>query len=271
MPSPAPFSAVTRPTLLELRGRAAVTSFEVDATWFQGKGAYGGVLAAAMLESMALVVDDARRKPRGLHVNFCAPVPAGVHVVEVRLERMGALVCHMSARALALGEVIGMATATFGAARVGGLSFDSGPAPAVPPLEAAPVLESPAMPAFCQHFEYRPCLGHLPWSGAEEAWFGGWIRPRVATPLSPGLVVGLLDAFPPAVLARADAPRPAASVELTVRFAAPVPAAAVSPDGRALLDTRSRFCLDGYAEESTDLWSEDGSLLAQCHQVVALL
>lgn len=271
MPSPAPFSAVTRPTLLEHRGRTAVTSFAVDASWFQGKGAYGGVLAAALLESMGVVADDARRRPRGLHVHFCAPVPAGVHEVEVRLERMGALVCHTSARALAKGEVIGVATATFGAPRASELSFSAGPAPHVPPLEDAPVLESPAMPAFCQHFEYRPCLGHLPWSGSHEAWFGGWIRPRVPAPLSPGLIVGLLDAFPPAVLARADGPRPAASVELTVRFAAEVPAEASSNDGRALLDTRSRFCLDGYAEESTDLWREDGSLLAQCHQVVALL
>ncbi|MFZ9888818.1 MAG: thioesterase family protein, partial [Myxococcota bacterium] len=46
---------------------------------------------------------------------------------------------------------------------------------------------------------------------------------------------------------------------------------ASADDGRALLDTRSRFCRDGYAEESTDLWSEGGILLAQCHQVVALL
>ncbi|MFZ9888625.1 MAG: acyl-CoA thioesterase, partial [Myxococcota bacterium] len=204
------FAAVTRPTLLEHRGHAAVTTFQVDASWFQGKGAYGGVLAAALLSSMGVVVDDPRRLPRGLHVHFCAPVPAGVHEVEVRLERAGALVCHTSARAFAKGEVIGVATATFGAARASALTFRAGPGPRVPALEDTPVLDTPAMPAFCQHFEYRPCLGHLPWSGSPEAWFGGWIRPRVPSPLDAGLVVGLLDAFPPAVLARADGPRPAA-------------------------------------------------------------
>lgn len=247
-------------------------SFSIDETWYQGRGAFGGVSAAAVLEAMRAVVDDERRRPRSLHIHFCAPLEAGKHVIDVRVERLGSRVTHLGARILADGKVACLASGTFAATRDATLSYGDAKAPEAPPFETVPpVGPSPLLPAFCQHFEYRFCLGHLPYAGADEAHLGGWVRPRSHDPLDYALATALLDAYPPAALTRADSIAPAASVDLTVDFFEALPLDSGHKDGRALLSTRSRYAGGGYADELAELWSEDGRLLAQCRQLVALL
>src|SRR5690606_30907121 len=117
--------------------------------------------------------------PRSLTVHFCAPLPAGKHTIVAGVERLGARVTHLAARILADGKVACLASATFAAPRDQPLSFHDAKAPAVPPFDTVPpVGKSPLLPAFCQHFEYRFCVGHLPYGGAGEARTGGWIRAR---------------------------------------------------------------------------------------------
>lgn len=266
------FHDVIRPVPIEQTSEGGRFSFAFDDSWYQGRGAFGGVSAAAVLEAMRAIVDDERRRPRSLHIHFCAPLPAGKHHIEVRVERLGSRVTHLGARVLDDGKVACLASATFAATRDATLAFHEVKAPVVPPFETVPpVGPSPLLPAFCQHFEYRFCVGHLPYTGAEEAHLGGWVRSRSHERLDYALAAALLDAYPPAALTRAESITPAASVDLTVDFFEALPLQQGHKDGRALLTARSRYAGGGYADERSELWSEDGRLLAQCRQLVALL
>src|SRR5690606_2738067 len=141
------FHDVVRAVPVEPTNDGGRFAFAIDESWYQGRGAFGGVTAAALLEAMRAVVDDERRRPRSLHVHFCAPLEAGKHAIDVRVERLGSRVTHLSARVLSDGKVSSLASAPFAASRDATLSFHDAKAPAAPPFETVPpVGPSPLLP-----------------------------------------------------------------------------------------------------------------------------
>lgn len=264
-----PFLAATHVTPL---GEGRYRS-RFEAPWYQGRGAYGGVVAGQLLRAMEHTVAEAGRPVRSFTVHFCAPATEGEAEVRVRMERAGKLVSHLTARVENAAGVVAVASATFGIPRAVGPVYQEARRPEVPPAEAVePVPEGVPMPTFCQFFEYRFCVGAPPYSGADEARTGGWLRPRgEALVLDAALCVGLLDAYPPSVLARVDGVRPAASVDFTVHFFHALPRPGERAGAHYLRTGASRWAGEGFSEDLQELWSEDGVLLAQCRQCVAVL
>ncbi|RKG94518.1 thioesterase family protein [Corallococcus sp. CA053C] len=243
-----------------------------EAAWYQGRGAYGGVVAGQVMRALEHHLGDARRPVRSLTVHFCSPAAEGVADVHTRIERAGKLVTHATARVESAGVVVAVATATFGAARGGAPGYLDFVMPEVPaPETLTPVDADAPMPDFCRFFEYRYCVGSPPYSGAAVAEVGGWLRPRDATVLDAALCVGLMDAYPPSVLSRMDGFRAAATVDFTVQFFQTFPLAGSALDMHYLRTGRSRQAAEGYTEESQLLWTRDGTLLAQCRQLIAVL
>ncbi|WNG32180.1 thioesterase family protein [Archangium violaceum] len=238
--------------------------------WFQGRGAYGGMLGGSLLRSMMRELNDPTRAPRSLTVHFCAPVAEGEASLTVRIERAGRQVTHLSARLEQGGQVACLASATFATSRETPLVYTDARAPKVPPPFDVPPVPSSMLPTFGAQFDYRWCVGAVPFSGADEARVGGWIRPRVPTPLDAPLVVGLLDAYPPAALARVNGFCNGATVDYTAHFYAPLPLASASPDAFYLRTGHSRHAAQGYADDLAELWSTDGQLLAQLRQMAAV-
>jgi acyl-CoA thioesterase len=266
-PMPSSFLAATT---FEPSGRGRYRG-RFDASWYQGRGAYGGVVAGAALRSMEHAVGDAERQVRSLAAHFCAPAVAGDAEVRVQVERAGKLVTYVTARVECGGEVVCVATATFGSQRAVELDYLEFSRPTVPPPAALEPVPTDVLPTFCQHFDFRFCVGAPPYSGASEAVVGGWIRPLVPAALDTPLVVGLLDAYPPSVLSRVEGIRPAASLDFTVHFFHPLARSGAREDGFYLRTGRSRWAGGGYSEDHQELWTEDGTLLAQCRQMVAIL
>lgn len=254
----------------------------IDPRWAQGRGAWGGLLAAGMLRAMAMVLADRSlsaaamgHRPRTLHVSFCAPAKVGPLQTEVIVERVGATVATLSARACQEGKLVTLATATFAlppSKPMATAHWHDAPAPEVErpdALEPLP-LDVPLMPTFTQFFEYRFCIGEPPYSGSTApARTGGWIRLREPSPIDAFVVAALLDTYPPAVLPRLDEFRPSASVNLTMDFHA-LPSS-LSADAQLLLAGTSRIGDGGITDEQQDLWSEDGVLIASCRQLVLVL
>lgn len=242
-----------------------------EASWYQGRGAYGGVVGGVLLRAMEHQLADPARQVRTLHVHFCAPATEGDAEVSAKVERVGKLVAYATARVENAGGVVALASATFGAPRAGAPEYVELKRPvAPPPHEVEPVPEGVPMPTFCQFFEYRFCVGAPPYSGAEVAEVGGWLRPRVPAVLDSALCVGLMDAYPPSVLSRADGIRPAASVDFTIDFFHALPRLGTRADAHYLRTGRSRVAAEGFSDEHQELWTEDGLLLAQCRQLVAV-
>ncbi|MCP3168790.1 acyl-CoA thioesterase [Myxococcus qinghaiensis] len=240
--------------------------------WYQGRGAYGGLVAGTALRALEHTVGDAARPVRSFTMHFCAPAVEGDAWVTTRIERAGKLVTQATVRVENDAGVVAMGSATFGATRGGAIEYLEMAPPKVPPPHEVPVTpDDIPMPDFCRFFEFRFCLGSAPYSGAAVAETGGWLRPREPTVLDAPLCVGLMDAFPPAVLSRVDGFRPAATVDFTMHFFQALPQAGLKPDAQFLRTGRSLQAGGGYAEDFQQLWTQDGQLLAQCRQLFAVM
>jgi acyl-CoA thioesterase len=264
-PAPSFLDATTWSALGEGRYQGTVHT-----SWYQGRGAFGGVLAGAVLRSMMRELNDAARSPRSFTVHFSAPVTEGEVLLTVRTERAGRQVTHLTARLEQQGQVACVASATFAVSRQTSLVYQQVKVPEAPPAADVPsVPEDAPLPAFGRHFEFRWFAG-VPFSGAAEARMGGWIRPRVPTSLDAPLAVALLDAFPPSPSARVEGFCNLATMDLTVHFYAPLPPQGASPEAFWLRTAHSRQASEGYADDLAELWDAEGRLLAQCRQMVAV-
>ncbi|QSQ11261.1 acyl-CoA thioesterase [Myxococcus landrumensis] len=242
------------------------------APWYQGRGAYGGIVAGTAMRALEHTLGDAARPVRSFTMHFCSPAVEGDAHVVTRIERAGKLVTHATVRVENESGVVALGSATFGAARGGAIEYQEMTPPPVPrPHEVPMIPDDVPMPDFCRFFEYRYCLGSAPYSGADIAETGGWLRPRDPTVLDAPLCVGLMDAYPPSVLSRVDGFRPAATVDFTIHFFHAFPMPGLAPDAQFLRTGRSRQAGQGYAEDFQQLWTEDGVLLAQCRQLFAVM
>jgi acyl-CoA thioesterase len=260
-----PFETASR---FEPRGRGRYAGALAE-DWYQGRGVYGGLVAAILARALSAEVGG-DRPARTLSVAFCAPATAGEAEVRVTVERAGRYVTHASARLVRGDAVLATALATFGRARPSAVDHAARPMPALPPPDDVPPgPDALHLPAFCQHFEFRQALGPAPFSGGREARLGGWCRPKPAATLDAGLVAALLDAWAPAILSTSPEWAPAASIDLTVQLLAPLPREA-APDAHYAFEARCTRAADGYADELATLWAADGTPLASARQLVAL-
>lgn len=255
-------SAVTR----RAPGRYAAT---LDESWYQGRGAYGGLVAALLGRALEAEVGT-DRAARTLSVGFCAPATAGAVEVEVRIERAGRNVTQATARMARGDATIATAIATFARSRASETDWNAAPMPPMPPPDEVPDgPEALYIPAFCRHLELRQALGPAPFTGGADARVGGYCR--FATPTAPDLatVAGLVDAWPPAVLGLRPAWSPAASVDMTITLLAPLPLGPVDHAWYAF-DARCGRAADGYADETATLWTSDGRPIARVQQLIAI-
>jgi acyl-CoA thioesterase len=144
--------------------------------------------------------------------------------------------------------------------------------PEVQPPEQCPPFDKHI--AIHHRYEHRWALGSLPFSGGSQAVCGGWIRleePRVNDALA---VAAFADAFPPALFSAVDNEDLAGGVptiDLTIHFRTEFPLADAASDDFVLAVFRSQLARDGYVEENGEVWSRDGTLLAQSRQLALVI
>jgi acyl-CoA thioesterase len=152
------------------------------------------------------------------------------------------------------------------------LEFDHTQAPRVAPPEGCEPMQ--ALIEIHRRYEQRWAVAARPWSNADEARSGGWIRlrePRIADAV---LIAAYTDAFPPAVFSlvgEGGIGGPVPTVDLTIHFreTLPLPRARAADFTLALF--RSRRGRDGFVEEDGEIWSAEGVLLAQSRQLALVL
>lgn len=248
-------------------------AWDVDPHWFQGRGVFGGLQAAAVVRAMGREVTP-ERTLRALHLQFCAPLQAGEARLYVKRERKGAALSFLSARVVQKDRTILYGTASLGRPRKSVLDHKRQTLPKMPPAERVPPIEMEGtdMPEFARHFlEYRFCHGSLPLSGAKDASLGGYVRFLDSGPLDAPMAVALLDALPPAALVPATAVRPMGTIAYAVHCMGSLPPTGCSEDTAWPICVTSDRTTDGYSDETNMLWSPDGELLACARQLVAVV
>jgi acyl-CoA thioesterase len=242
----------------------------IEDRWWTPRGPLGGYVMAIVLRGMALAVDDAERLPRSLTVYFLRPPAAGVVTVRPVVERTGRSLTAVSARLEQDGKLLALGMAAFSVEWPGPLLSEA-PMPEVEPAsphEAAPARPGEReRPPFIDQLTMQRRFGELPFSGAASMKAGGWLGLREERELDALAVALLADAWFPAPWPRLRALAPAPTIEMTVLFRASLRL----PNSLLLGRFKTRLVRDGFFEEDGELWSPDGTLVAQSRQLGLLM
>lgn len=266
---PEPDAAPTRfdsDTEVEFAGHGVYRT-RIDRGWWVVAGPNGGYVAAILLRALTHAVGAPSRQARSVTIHYTAPPVEGLARVETQVERTGRSLTTVSGRLLQEDRLLAVTTAAFSKPRAG-LAFSDAVMPDVLPPEQCPPMERHI--EIHDRYEQRWALGSPPFSGSEHALCGGWIRmpePRVNDALS---LAAFSDAFPPALFSRVrhgEVEGGVPTVELTIHFRTGLPQVDAYPDDWVLAAFRSRLAGEGFIEETGEIWSQAGVLLAESRQL----
>lgn len=249
--------------------------------WANMVGPYGGITAAQMLAAV-LAHPRLLGEPLALTVNFCAGVADGGFELHARPVRTNRTTQHWTVEQTQAGEVVTSATAVT-AIRRDTWAHDEHAMPEVPGPSAVAAVQRPEAPAWLARYEMRFLDGGLLESmqagPADDSLTRLWVRDAPARALDAVSLTALADVFYPRVWRRRGRPGPAGTVSMTVYFHAGADALraetappAGAPDdadaGWLLAQATAQAFRDGFFDQSGQLWSAGGRLLATTHQTV---
>ncbi len=222
-----------------------------------------------ILRALTEAIDDPVRAIRSFTTHFIAPPKEGPVEIFPTIERSGRSLTYASARLVQEGRTMATSLAAFATPWESDISYDYASPPPVPPPDECPRMPeaNPMLPAFVQNFDMRWGIGPLPYSGADEATVGGWLRLAEPEPVDAPALACLLDAWAPAILPRATQPVVAPTIDITMHFRSALPLPDAEAEDFYLFRLTSRLARDGFFEEDGDLWTADGTLIAQCRQL----
>ena len=245
----------------------------VDPGWLVHRGPNGGYVAAIILRALSARVDDATRAPRSFTVHYVSPADVGPIRVTTSIERIGRSVTSCSARLHQDDRLVALAVAAFAAPRPGP-EFCDVTMPEVMAVRDIPAVEIPAeAPEIARRWDMCWALGDPPWMQSppsSEAVAGGWIRLEDPQPADACVVAAITDAWVPPVFSRIREPIIVPTVDLTIHFRSSLPLAETGADDYVFAVFRTDAANEGFLEESGEVWSPDGTLLAQSRQLAAV-
>lgn len=234
-------------------------------------GPFGGITGAVLLNSV--LAHPARQgDPVALTVNFAGPVADGEFAVEARPVRTNRSTQHWVVSLSQQGEVAATATAVL-AVRRPTWSAAEAVAPADMPVPATLArAATEGRPAWAQRFDMRYIAGDLPerFDGEEQphASTRVWLRDDPPRPLDFASLASLCDSFFPRVFLRRRMRIPIGTVSMTTFFHADAAMLAAQADRHVLGCARALAYHNGYFDQSAEVWSDAGKLLASTHQIV---
>lgn len=256
-------------TALEPQGGGVFEGNVADG-WTTARGPLGGYVMAIVVRGFELTVGDDARTARSLTMHFLRVPEAGPVTVRVTLEREGRSLSTLSARLEQNGKLLGLALAAYSKPWESPL-LDDAPMPDVAPAEGRdPIGPLPGRrqpPQFAQQLTMQHRFGEAPFTGAEHGEAGGWMGLVGERPLDALSLVVIADAWFPAPWPRLKALAPAPTIDLTVHLRSPLPL----PDSLVLGRFTSKLVRDGFFEEDGELWTPDGTLIAQSRQLGLLI
>lgn len=237
--------------------------------WATPRGPLGGYVMALVLRAFEETVADPGRTARSTTMHFLRVPEVGPVRVSAKVERAGRSLTTVSGRLEQDGKLLGIALGAYSAPWESPLLADD-PMPEVAPAEARepiPDLGRGTPPAFTRRLTMQHRFGDAPFAGAERGETGGWIGLIEERPLDALAVAVLADAWFPAPWPRLTELAAAPTIDLTIHFRAPLPLADTVLLGRF----RNRLVRDGFFDEDGELWTPDGTLVAQSRQLALLI
>ncbi|CAI8163304.1 thioesterase family protein [Pseudidiomarina mangrovi] len=249
---------------------AAEQTIHLPEGWGQGRALFGGLTAAVAWQHAHHGVATEQHL-RSFTVSFVAPVQPGEAQLVRRILRQGNNVTQVAVEILQQQQVVLSALASYGRSRPSAVRVTDTVTAQVPAREHGPSFpKSRLMPEFTHYFDYHLSVGAMPFSGQTLREFGGWMRfCNEPKPITIGLLLGLVDAWPPALLPHLSEPAPASSLTWTIEFPEPLNTQQSGSDWwqySAYID----YAADGYGHTHAHIWDEQGQLVAISRQTVTV-
>lgn len=229
-------------------------------------GPFGGVTAATLIRAVEL--HPARLgDPVSLTVNFAGPVAEGAFEISARAVRTNRSNQHWYLELSQDGTVATTATAVFGTRRETWDSLESSP-PSVPAHSDVESVDFPEFIAWANNYDMRFTAGALTETEAADSVATLWVRDSPPRPLDFTSLTSMSDIFYPRVFQRRGKYVAAGTISLTVHYFATADDLAAQSDDFVLATAHARRFHKGYFDQTAELWSTTGTLLATGHQVV---
>ena len=259
-------TAVALTPTRENRFRGATTSAYANMV-----GPFGGTTGAVLLNA-ALLHPARLGHPVALTVNFASAVADGEFEIEARAIRTNRSTQHWVIELTQAGEVAATATAVFALRRETWSAPEALAPHGVPPADALARATRTAPLAWVNRYDMRFAAGDMPdqFDGEERADSRSalWVRDEPPRPLDFASLAALCDTFFPRVFIRRRKRVPIGTVSLTTYFHADAAMLAAQADRHVLGTARALNFRNGYFDQSAEVWSDTGQLLASTHQIV---
>lgn len=234
-------------------------------------GPFGGTTMAVLLRA---VTDHPERRgvPFALTVNYCAAVRDGAFEVRSRLARDGRSVQHWTMELIQDGAIAATASAITGSERET-FAHQTVPAPQAPSFESVAAPTSSARVAWVERYDMRFFEGSTVFDKPEgappgSARTGMWIADEPRRPLDHISLAALSDAFIVRLFHLRGRPALAGTVSITTYFYATEADLARQGTQPIIATADARVFRHGFHDQTGELWSTDGKLLAVTTQTV---
>ena len=238
--------------------------------WANMVGPFGGITSAALVHAIE-THPDRIGEPLALTVNFAGPIADGDFEISLRAARTNRTNQHWILELSQDGDVKTTATTLFGTRRDTWGDTEARPPNAPPPEQLEPGGPPPGFVAWTRLYDMRFVDGRFPGEGAPPSSSSTstlWVRDSAERPVDYPALAAMCDIFYPRVFLRRGGFVPSGTISLTTYFHADQQQLdAVGGDyvlGTAHANRFSR----GYFDQSAQVWTRDGTLLATSHQIV---
>lgn len=238
----------------------------IDTRWWLFVGPNGGFLASLCLQSLQHAVGN-QAHPRSFSIQFLRRVAEGPVEFDAQVDKQGQTFLFASGRMYQNGNLLSTFVGAFSAPQSGPAFYDHRMPSVKQPEDIPPRdLDPDGALEFSQHFEFRPALDAMPFSGRDSARIGGWIRFKKPRPIDALQIPTIADSLFPAVYVKLEAPVNTPTIDLTVHFRSTLPR-----DYDWLLACfETRYAIEGFIEEDGEIWARDGTLIAQSRQLAVI-
>jgi len=233
-------------------------------------GPFGGATAATMLRAL---IEHPQRSgdPLAFTVNFCAPVAEGGFDLDIRLVKANRSTQHWSVEMTQDGgEVATLATAVF-AERRASWSHRQAEFPQATAFEQTLPYARLAAP-WVRQYDFRfvegePKFGGAPLAAPASAFSKLWIGDRIPRKIDALSLMSMSDAFFGRIFHARNELVPFGTVSLTTYFHADAADLAAEDASRVLAVADAKIFHKSYGDQSGELWSPNGRLLATTTQI----
>lgn len=231
-------------------------------------GPFGGAIAATLLNAV-LLHPDRLGDPVSMTVNYAGPIADAPFTIQARAARTNRSTQHWLLELVQEGQVATTAT-VFTARRQPTWSDGERQPPSVPSSDALSSVVPIGFPGWTARYDFRFVRGELTLDGREQADSETvlWVRDEPPRPLDFLSLMALSDVFFPRVFLRRQTPMPAGTVSITTHFHADADSLARQGGRHVLAVARGQRFHNGYFDQTSELWGDDGMLLASSSQVV---